>query len=250
MRPCIGLTTYGQNAQGEYRLFADYVEAVRRAGATTVLLPPGEPHVSDWLDRIDGVVIAGGGDLDPSCYGGAAHPTLAEIDVARDRSDLDLLRALLVRRRPLLAICRGMQWVNVALGGTLHVHLPERARAEGEPVVDHRTETGAPLPHEVVIDERSRLASVMGVTRSSPLSWHHQAVDRLGAGVRVVARAPDGVVEAIEVDGYPGLIAVQWHPELTAVVEAEQQRLFDSLVASARAGYGPQLGDPLASVGF
>jgi putative glutamine amidotransferase len=134
---------------------------------------------------------------------------------------------------PTLAICRGSQVLNVALGGTLHAHLPDVVDGS----VIHRDEPKAlrgepaPVPHEVVVESDSLVARIMGAERVNPMSWHHQAIDRLGAGLRVVARADDGTIEAVEHASHPWLAAVQWHPELTGDRDPTQQALFDALVA-------------------
>lgn len=239
-RPLIGLTTYPPNAGERYEVPRAYVEAVRRAGGEPVLLPPGVADPAGLLGRLDGVVLAGGGDIDPSRHGGAPHDAVYAVDPSRDESELALADLVLVRGTPALAICRGMQIVNVALGGSLHVHLPEVV----DGTVVHRTEPEAlrgmpgPTPHAVEVEPGSLVADVMGTDRVTPMSWHHQAVDRVGDGLRVVARASDGTVEALEHGTHPWLAVVQWHPELTAAGDPTQQRLFDVLVEQAGAAAG------------
>src|SRR6185295_2598637 len=124
-RPLIGITTYGRNADGEFHLPSEYVEAVRRAGGVPVLIPPGEEHLEEVLDRLDGVILSGGGDVDPVHYGGVPHATIDRIDGERDAMEIALTRGLLELDLPTLAICRGAQVLNVALGGSLIEHLPE-----------------------------------------------------------------------------------------------------------------------------
>ena len=234
-RPLVGITTYPPNPGDRYELPRQYVDAVRRAGGDAVLLPPGADDPAGLLDRLDGLVLAGGGDLDPSIYGGQAHETVYSVDPVRDEGEIALAELVLGRGTPTLAICRGSQVVNVALGGTLHVHLPDVV----DGTVVHRKEPEAlrgmpgPTPHEVEVEDGSFLAGVMGAARVTPMSWHHQAVDRVGAGLRVVGRAPDGTVEALEHESHPWLAIVQWHPELTAGGDPTQQRLFDALVGVA-----------------
>lgn len=227
--PLIGITTYAVNAQGSIPLPHEYVDSVRRAGGIPVLIPPGEPKLTDTILRIDGLVLAGGGDICPSRYGGSGHETIYMIDVQRDESELRWVQMVLETRLPTLAICRGLQILNVALGGTLHPHLPD---VVGEQV-PHRLPPREPVPHSVELASDSRLAQIMGGERIECVSWHHQAVDRPGHGCRIVAQAPDGVAEAIEVDDHPQLIAVQWHPELSSERDAAQQKLFDELVRLA-----------------
>ena len=241
-RPLIGITTYPPSPGGRYVLPQEYVASVRRAGGEPVLLPPGSSDqpadVTTLLARLDGVVLAGGGDLDPATYGGDGHETIYALHAGRDRDELSMCREILDRELPTLAICRGSQVLNVALGGTLLTHLPDVVPGPGAGGVLHRVEPpepqaiASPTPHEVTVDAGCRLAEVLGATTVTPMSWHHQAVDRLGDGLRVVARAPDGVVEATELAGHPWLLSVQWHPELTSATDPTQQRLFDALVAT------------------
>jgi putative glutamine amidotransferase len=233
--PVVGITTYGCDAKGRYTLPAEYVAAVARAGAAPLLIPPVPEHAGAYLELVDGVVLAGGGDLDPAHYGGESHETLYGVDAQRDRLELELARRILKRRQPTLAICRGLQVVNVVLGGTLVEHLPA---AVGERVL-HRAPPREPTPHAVRVAPGSRLAATLGATELAPMSWHHQAVRSIAPGLKAVAHAPDGTVEALESDSMPWLIAVQWHPELTADREPAQQRLFDALVAAATKGRRP-----------
>ena len=234
MLPLIGITTYPANRDARVELPREYVDSVRRAGGEPVLVPPGVGDAEALLDRLDGVVLAGGGDIDPALHGGAMHETVYALDPVRDRTEVDLARRVVERDQPTLAICRGMQVVNVALGGSLHVHLPDVV----DGTVAHRTEPehlrgrAGPTPHDVAVEAGSLLAKVMEADAVTPMSWHHQAVDRLGDGLRVVATAPDGTIEALEHDSHRWLALVQWHPELTAARDQTQQRLFDGLVAA------------------
>lgn len=232
MAPRIGITTYAVNDHGEIPLPHQYVTSVRRAGGVPLLIAPGETHLDRLLDSLDAFVVAGGGDICPRRYGGRDHETIYSVDAERDEFELRLIAELHARRTPTLAICRGLQIVNVALGGTLHAHLPD---VVGETVA-HRAPPRRPIPHAVQLVPDSRLAAVLDAhdLRLEAMSWHHQAVDRAGRSCRVVAVADDGVVEAIETDEWPELIAVQWHPELTSHEDAAQQRLFDELVRQAR----------------
>jgi putative glutamine amidotransferase len=230
MMPLIGITTYSVNAQGDVPLPFQYVHSVRRAGGLPVLIAPGEPHLNELLGRLDGLVLAGGGDICPTRYGGQMHPTIYMVNPERDASELELTAALLERRMPTLAICRGLQILNVALGGSLHPHLPD---VVGEHVL-HRLPPRLPTSHSVDVDADSELARQLASTRITSVSWHHQAVDRLGQGCRAVAHAPDGVIEAIEVQGHPEMVAVQWHPELSSATDVSQQQLFDNLVRRSK----------------
>ena len=225
--PLIGITTYGADERNRYSLPVEYVSAVQRAGGLPFLIPPGTGRPERYLDWLDGIILAGGGDLDPQHYGGGAHATLYSVDAARDALELALAREVVRRQFPTLAICRGMQVVNVALGGTLIEHLPD---AVGESVL-HRAPPREPTPHPVQVKPGSRLASILGDGQMQPpMSWHHQAIRRIAPGFEAVAHAPDGTIEAAELSRHPWLIAVQWHPELTAGQDHSQQRLFDALV--------------------
>ncbi len=230
-RPLIGITTTGRDQQGRFRLKALYSDAVRRAGGVPILLPPGEEPPEELLSALDGLVLTGGGDLDPALYGGLQHATIYGVDAERDLSELALARRVSATDLPTFAICRGAQVINVALGGTLIEHLPDERGdqiAHGPaPDVDRYEQ------HEVEVEPGSKLAEVMGVTSCSPPSWHHQAVRAIAPGLTVVARAADQTIEAFEQPGHPWLVGVQWHPEVTAASDPSQQRLFDALVAAA-----------------
>jgi putative glutamine amidotransferase len=228
--PLIGLTTYGRDENNRFYLPAEYVEAVRRAGGMPVLLPPGEPYWKELFLQIDGLLLTGGGDIDPGLYGGIRHETIYNLDPKRDRGELELAREAVASELPTLGICRGAQVINVALGGTLIEHLPD---VVGD-AVPHRNPPRLPTRHTVEVTVGSRLARILGQTELSPASWHHQAVRTAAPKLEIVARAPDGTVEAMEMAEHPWLTAVQWHPELTAADDPVQQSLFDSFVQAAR----------------
>jgi putative glutamine amidotransferase len=228
--PLIGITTYGRGPENKYGLPAEYVEAIRRAGGIPLLIPPGEPNLDALLSAIDGLILAGGGDLDPELYEGSQHETIYMVDDERDLTELRMAAAVVARDVPTLGICRGVQVINVALGGTLIEHLPD---VVGEAVA-HRAPPRLPTNHGVRLDPDSHLATILQTDEIDSASWHHQALRRLGDGLRVVAWAPDGTVEAVEMPGHPWLYAVQWHPELTAAHDPVQQRLFDTFVDACR----------------
>jgi putative glutamine amidotransferase len=204
-----------------------YIDAVQRAGAieaTMLSLPLDDEQIHARLDRVDGLVLTGGGDVDPSRYGQAAHEAVYGVSDDRDAFELAIVRAAVDRGLPTLAICRGIQVLNVALGGTLVQHL-----ADVPGIREHR---GGVL-HEVVAVAGSRVRAALGAERAIGLSWHHQALDRVADGLVVTARADDGTVEAVEVDGDAWIVGVQWHPEDTAATDPVQQRLFDTFVEQA-----------------
>lgn len=242
--PIVGITTYAPNKkrlarmrgvalarEDQFRLPTEYVAAIRRAGAVPWLLPPGEHHLDEFLQAIDALVLPGGGDVDPALYGGNAHAQLYGVDRGRDETELALARAAIERDTPTLAICRGMQILNVALGGTLIEHLPDEVGTR----IPHRGRTsGTYSAHDVEVENGSRLASIVGGTRTGTASSHHQAVRALGRDLVVTARAADGTIEAVELPRQAFLVGVQWHPEHTADREPAQQRLFDALVQATR----------------
>jgi putative glutamine amidotransferase len=236
MRPRIGLTVSTTPAGGErssprYSIPVPYVRCVEEAGGLAVLLPTTDPaRAAECLDLVDGVVLIGGDDVDPVLYGAAKRTDCGDVDRARDDFEIALVAAADRAGLPSLGICRGIQVMNVALGGTLHQHVP----ADVPDALEHRVQTYE-AAHPVSVERGSRLASILG---SSPVvvnSHHHQAVDRCAARLAVTARAPDGVVEAAEAPDHPFLVAVQWHPERMPSAESTR-RLFRALVDAAREG--------------
>lgn len=232
--PLIGITTYERDERDKLVLPAAYSDAVRRAGGIPVLIPPGEPRLAALLARLDGVILSGGVDVDPTHYGGLPHAKIEKVDAERDATELAVVQHVVAEGVPTLCICRGAQVLNVALGGTLIEHLPDETSGE----VAHSVEPDDPCPHPVTVAAGSRLAAMMGETNVTPTSWHHQALRQPAPALTVVAHAPDGTIEAVEHPDHPWLIGVQWHPEMTAAHDPTQQRLFDELVAVARARMG------------
>lgn len=228
--PLIGITTYGRNEEDEFTLPAVYVEAVRRAGAIPLLIPHGEQRLDELLSALDGLILSGGGDLDPAHYGSPGHATVYMIDSERDATELELARRVAQRDLPTLCICRGLQVLNVALGGTLVEHLPDVVSGE----IAHRDEPDKPTSHTLTILPGSHLAGLVDAGDIHGVSWHHQAIRTIAPSLTVVARAEDGTIEAVEAPAHPWLIAVQWHPEMSAADDARQQRLFDAFVADVK----------------
>ena len=228
-KPIVGLTTYPASATHGWHTPVLYVEAVLRAGGVPMMLSGQCPDCAErWLDVVDAVVLIGGGDINPAEFGSTGHETIYNLSAERDAMELALMRALLVRPKPVLAICRGMQILNTVLGGTLHVHLPD---VVGESVL-HRAPPRDPISHGIQVAADSELAKVIG-EQVHTASWHHQAIQQLGKGLKAVAWAPDGVIEAVELEGRQDLLAVQWHPEITAAEDDGQQRMFDWLIKRA-----------------
>jgi putative glutamine amidotransferase len=240
MRPLIGVTTselrpsgastlrrQGEPAHAEMALGMTYARAIEWAGGMPVVLPPVTDDVEALLVRLDGVCLSGGPDLDPAAYGAAErHVELGPTEPSLDAFELALARAAGAHGVPLLGVCRGAQALNVARGGTLHQH-----------VAGHRqVEPGTVRTESVDVEAGTRLARLVGAGPLRVNSFHHQAVDALGAGLRVSARAQDGTVEAIEGDGGFAL-GVQWHAE-TLAEDPVQLALFEALVQAAGAGRG------------
>jgi putative glutamine amidotransferase len=226
--PVIGITAYVEPARFTvWEMTATllphaYVTQIVRAGGQPVVLPPaGDPSAA--LDRLDGLVIAGGGDLDPARYGAVPHERVSHVRGFRDEAELALAARAIARGVPLLGICRGLQVLNVALGGTLHQHVPD---VVGD--TRHCPEPGVFGRFPVTVTAGSRLAKALREETATVPHYHHQAVDRLGTGLTASAYA-DGLIEAAEVDEHPFALGVQWHPEMD-----EDVRLFTALVDAAR----------------
>ena len=204
-----------------------YVRRVEEAGGLPILLPICDPaRAPEYLSLCDGLLVIGGDDVDPALYGEEPHPDLGPVDRARDDFEIALIRAASAGRVPTLGICRGVQVMNVALGGTLHQHVP----AEVPDAIAHGG--GYDDLHEIAVAKGCRLAAVVGESRLAVNSHHHQAIDRPAKGLVVTARAPDGVIEGAEAPGHPFLVGVQWHPER---MHAEStRRLFRAFVEAAR----------------
>jgi putative glutamine amidotransferase len=207
-----------------------YVDAILRAGGMPALIPwTRDTSVEDILERFDGLLLIGGGDVEPARYGAPSHQSVYGVDPLRDEFEIGLARKAATEELPVMAVCRGIQLVNVAFGGTLHQHLPDLPGLhshgrpqEEEPWVDH----------EVKVSESSRIAEATGRATLIGRASHHQGIDRVGEGLSAVAWTDDGVVEAIEADrGW--VVGVQWHPEQTAADDPAQQALFDALVTRA-----------------
>jgi putative glutamine amidotransferase len=228
-KPVVGITTYLTPASwGAWQLDAalvpaDYVHGVVRAGGAPLLVPPGA-DVDATLDVVSGIVFTGGSDLDPVLYGAEAHPETNGIVRERDEFELTLMRAALERDLPVLAICRGSQVLNVALGGDLEQHVPDRVQAN-----THKQVNGVFAEHDVSVVGGTRLASLLG-DRHDVKSHHHQGFGNFGEGLREAARAPDGTVEALEDPSKRFALGVLWHPEA-----GEDLALFEALVAEAAA---------------
>jgi putative glutamine amidotransferase len=245
-RPLIGVTTSevrpkervnpvpeGEPLGKEMALGITYLKAIEEAGGLPLVMPPlAEEAIEPLLDRLDGICLSGGPDLDPSLYEAEPHPELGPIEPELDRFELAVAARADAREMPILAICRGTQALNIVRGGALHQHLPDISEEIGH----RQTIASTEASHAVEVDPDSHLAEVMGgdeVEIADVNSFHHQAIDRLGDGLRVSARAPDGTVEAIEDPSRRFLIGVQWHAE-TLVHREPEAELFRSFVEACR----------------
>jgi len=233
-KPVIGITTYLQRAQtGVWDTRAaflpeTYFAAVETAGGIPVLLPPQplDGGVAEQvMTRLDGLIIAGGLDVEPARYGADAHPASDPPSRIRDDWDDALLSAAIAQEVPFLAICRGIQVLNVNRGGTLHQHLPEVIGDDR-----YSGENGVFKTNQVEVEDGSRLAGIIGDGPHAVKSYHHQAIDAVGEGLTVTAHSGGGVVQAVELEGVPFGVGVQWHPEQDA---EEDARLFAGLVEAA-----------------
>jgi putative glutamine amidotransferase len=229
-KPLVGITTYVEEARWSHWVAPaalipfSYVRAVERAGGRALLVPPDDDGIEETLDALDGLVLSGGNDVDPTAYGAKPHAATGGVRPERDRAELALLEGALARDMPVLAVCRGSQILNVARGGDLVQHLPEVVGDE-----KHRETPGVFSAHGVRVDPESRLGGLVG-ERAPVQSHHHQGFGRVGGGLRETAWADDGTLEAVEDPSKRFALGVLWHPE-----EGEDAALFEALVAEARA---------------
>ncbi len=227
--PIIGVTIHGLNEKGAYHTPAFYVDSIRRAGGIPLLIAPGESNLDSVFDCVDAFVFTGGGDIEPGRYGGRNHAAVYGVDMIRDQSEFTLAKMIIDHHTPVLAICRGMQVFSVLLGGKLKEDIESNPKNN----IIHRLPEFKPAKHEVTLDGPSNLRSILKTDRFTGASIHHQAIEDLPAGAKPVAFSDDGVIEAIEWGNFPNLMAVQWHPEITAENDPIQQRLFDQLISMA-----------------
>jgi putative glutamine amidotransferase len=230
MRPVVGITSYAEEqvSWGPWTEAAAlvplaYVRAIERAGGRPLLIPPSEEAIAETLDALDGIVFSGGSDLSPGLYEAEAHPETADVREERDHAEMALLKAALERDMPVLAVCRGSQVLNVALGGDLVQHLPDTLGHD-----EHRPVKGEWADHDVRLEGESRVGGLLG-ERAPVKSHHHQGFGRIGEGLREAGWADDGTVEALEDPSKRFALGVLWHPE-----EGEDLALFEGLVEEAR----------------
>jgi putative glutamine amidotransferase len=231
-RPFIGVNadfvTVGKRGAARLQVHAGYADAVAAAGGYPIILPPfgSEVDIDPMLDHLDGFVLTGGLDIDPRRHGLPYHAAVVPMSERRDLADRILIRRIIDRQMPVLAIGLGLQQINIALGGTLHLHLPEELPRR----LPHLDLTGGPHRHLVLLEPGTRVDEIYGGGELRVNSQHHQAARELGCGLRVAARAPDGVIEAIEsTDPNWFCVGVQWHPE-SETASALDLQLFEAFV--------------------
>lgn len=232
--PLIGITArIAQTTENlpAVQILRAYVDAVIAAGGTPALIPPQLPE-SHWrglFARLDGILFSGGADIGLEHFGGEPHSTVS-VDETRDAIELPLLRAAADEGKPFFGICRGLQVVNVALGGTLYTHiLDQRPNALEH---DRHDQPRTFLAHPVRVEEGTRLADILGEPALQVNSLHHQGIKDLAPGLKAAAFAPDGLIEGVELPGHPFGLAVQWHPEWMTD-QAATRNLFKSFVEAA-----------------
>ncbi len=235
--PLVGVTTsitVGQTPERAY-VNSAYLHAVQQAGGVPVLLPPqlSKASLERLVRGLDALLLTGGGDVDPATFGEAPHPTLYEVAPARDTLETQVTLIALEKKTPLLAICRGIQVLNVALGGSLHQDV---ATEPGTQIQHSQKEAREQTTHKVTVTPRSRLGRVLGAEDLEVNSFHHQVIKSLGRGLVPVAWAPDKLVEGVELDDDSQFVlGVQWHPEHLVGNSEPARRLFSALVTAARA---------------
>ena len=235
--PLIGVTashTTSKSGVVHTSLPEAYLQAIIRAGGIPIIIPFGmDPDLQEQFSaRLDGIVFSGGGDIHPSFYNSQIHPLVDDVDTLRDQLEIDLLNRTTAAGKPFFGICRGLQLVNVALGGSLYEDLldqrPEAIRHQYSPDFPRNY-----LAHPVQLEANSRIGSLLLQPEVKVNSLHHQGIDRLAPGLRASGYAPDGLVEVVELPGYPFGLAVQWHPEwLTG--DPDMRRLFSAFIEACR----------------
>ena len=232
-KPLIGIGSDVQSPAGERErsfVYLNYIEALRRAGAIPVIIPPQPENAAELMDELDGIVLAGGEDCDPAAYGEERHPTVeTTMDARRQSNDLSLAKAARQRGVPTLGICLGMQVMNVAAGGTLVQDINSAIQTE----IEHASIPEDRARHDVIVEKATRLGGILPGSELNVNSSHHQAINKVGEGLRVTAHAPDGVVEGLEDPKHPFYVGVQWHPE-DMKGEASAETLFGAFIEAAK----------------
>jgi putative glutamine amidotransferase len=232
-KPIIGIGSDVQSPAGERErafVYLNYTEALRKAGAVPVIIPPQPENAADLIRELDGLVLAGGDDCDPAAYGAERHPTVDPVmDPRRQSNDLGLAKAAREHGIPTLGICLGMQVMNVAAGGTRVQDINFEIKTE----IAHASEPEDRGRHDVIVEKGTRLGEILRDRELNVNSSHHQAIGNVGEGLRVTAHAPDGIIEGLEDPKHPFYVGVQWHPEDLAGEESAAQ-LFGAFLEAAR----------------
>ncbi|GAB1472518.1 gamma-glutamyl-gamma-aminobutyrate hydrolase family protein [Chloroflexota bacterium] len=233
-KPLIGITTYNDKSKYGRDISAvqhSYIQAVAQSGGIPVLIPAilDEADYLDLYSRLQGIVFSGGGDISMKYFPGEEHDKIDGVDEYRDATEFSLLKRSVSDGKPLLAICRGVQVMNVALGGTLYTHIPDQFNT----TLEHSQDEFTTIAHPVNIDETSRMAEIFGETLLQVNSLHHQGLKNIASSLKVVGHAPDGMIEAVELPDHPYAMGVQWHPEWLTDQPA-MRRLFTSFVDATR----------------
>jgi putative glutamine amidotransferase len=235
--PLIGITTsrqYNQRGHPQIYVTEPYVQSVVAAGGMPFLIPLGLPNdlLKDMISKMAGILLTGGGDIKPEIYGGEPHPRVDDIDDDRDRVEFQVINETLRLRKPFLGICRGLQLVNVAAGGTLYTHILD----QHPEAIEHSYYPDWPrdyIAHPVRVLPKSRLAEILASTHVQVNSQHHQGIRQLAPGLEATAFSPDGLIEGVEMTRYPFGLAVQWHPEWLQS-QPEMRSLFAAFVQASQ----------------
>lgn len=240
MQPLIGITTHflplEAGGRPYHQSYGRNAIAVERAGGLPLLIPSGLQlgNLRQIYERLDAVLIPGGGDINPERYANERHSTVYRVDDARDQSEIALVRWAVEDDRPLFGMCRGNQLINVALGGTLTQDIPSQTQSDIQHDYDRKAIPYSHLAHTIRIEPDSRLADIIGTDSITVNSLHHQSVQQLAPGLRITAYAPDGIIEALEIPGRQFALSVQWHPEDLIDDDVTMRALFEAFVDSAR----------------
>ncbi len=232
MKPIIGLIAEVDDEK-KNGMKHPYSVAIEAAGGIPLLIPysENEETQNDYVTRLDGFVFTGGADMDPKLFGEEKKITCGRIYPLRDAFERQMLQKILAARKPILAICRGMQVINVAFGGTLYQDIP----TEYETTLCHAQSVPSTEPsHDIFIKEKTPLAALLGKTRMMGNSFHHQAIKALGKGLCITATAEDGIIEAISYEGNSYLRGYQWHPERLCGFDRDNLRLFEEFIGECR----------------